>query len=99
MSNQKLNQKQRAIYDKMGKPLWLLVAIAEKDKEKIAALQNVEPWNISRATDCYIHFLKGLAAYTVEDKPQAIYHFMYVKEHGAKIVFAKYAGQYLSQMQ
>ncbi len=94
----KLNEKAKAVYDKSQKTLNLLIAIADKDKEKIGVFRDIEVWNNSKATQGYIHYLKGVAACIMEDKEEAIYRFMSVKENCGKTVLAKFAEQYLSNL-
>lgn len=97
-NNKKVNQKAKVIYQKIQKTMNLLIAIADKDKEKICAYRNIEAWNNSKATQGYINYLKGIAAYITEDKKEAIYHFMSVKENCEKTVLSKMAEQYLSNL-
>lgn len=94
----KINKKSKDVYEKMQKSMNLLIAIADEDKEKIALFRDIEVWNNSKATQGYIHYLKGLAAYTTKDKQEAIYRFMSVKEICEKTVLAKLAEQYLSSL-
>ncbi len=89
------NPKVKIAYDKIQKTMQLLVAIADGDKEAIAACRNIEVWNNSKATEGYVNYLKGLAAYNLGDKLEAIYRFMDVKENCAKTVFAQLAEQHL----
>lgn len=91
----KIDQKTKAVYDKIQKTMNLLIAIADKDKEKICVFRDIEVWNNSKATQGYIHYLKGVAAYITEDKEEAIYRFMSVKENCEKTVLSKMAEQYL----
>lgn len=97
-NNKKVNQKAKIIYEKIQKTMNLLIAIADKDKEKICAYRNIEAWNNSKATQGYINYLKGIAAYITEDKKEAVYRFMSVKENCEKTVLAKMAEQYLSDL-
>ena len=94
----KMNQKSKDEYEKILKTMNLLIAIADEDKEKIGLFRDIEVWNNSKATEGYIHYLKGLAAYTTRDKLEAIYRFMSVKENCGKTVLAKLAEQYLSNL-
>ena len=92
----KINQKSKAAYDKIQRTMNLLIAIADKDKERIGIFRDIEAWNDSKATQGYVHYLKGVAAYIMGDKEEAIYRFMSVKENCGKTVLAKFAEQYLS---
>ena len=76
----------------------LLVAISEEDKEGISCYKGIEAWNNSKATQGYINYLKGIAAYMAEDKKEAIYRFMSVKENCKKTVFSEKSQQYLLKM-
>ncbi len=91
----KINQKAKDVYEKILKTMNLLIAIADKDKEKIGVFRDIEVWNNSKATQGYIHYLKGVAAYIMADNEEAIYRFMSVKENCGKTVFSKMAEQYL----
>lgn len=94
-SNQKLNQKTKDFHEKIQKTMNLLIALADEDKEKIAALCDIEAWGGSKATGGFINYLKGIAAYNLNDKAEAIYRFMLVKETCEKTVFAQLADKYL----
>ena len=73
-------------------------AIAEENVEKINELRGkVEVWNTnSKATEGFLNYIKGVSAYKVEDKEEAIYRFKTVKEHCSKTVFAELSDNYLS---
>lgn len=98
LSNKKVNQKAQVVYQKIQKTMNLLIAIADKDKEKICAYRNIEAWNNSKATQGYINYLKGIAAYITDDKKEAVYRFMSVRENCEKTVLSKMAEQYLSNL-
>ena len=93
-----IKRKNIAVYEVMQNILNLLVAIAENDKEKITALKNFEAWNNSKALEGYINYLKGVAAFVLEDKEEAIYRFMAVKDNCEKTVFATLAEEYLQKL-
>ena len=97
-NEKKLNQKAKDEYNKILKTMNLLVAISEEDKEGISDLGSVEAWNNSKATQGYINYLKGIAAYMTEDKEEAIYRFMSVKENCEKTVFSEKSQQFLSKL-
>ena len=58
-----------------------MVALSDEDTEKISAYRNIEAWNNSKANEGFLNYLKGLAAYIMEEKEEAIYRFMWVKEN------------------
>ena len=97
-NTKKLNQKAKDAYNKILKTMNLLVAISEENKEAISNFSGIEVWNNSKATQGYINYLKGIAAYMAEDKKEAIYRFMSVKENCEKTVFAEKSQQYLLKM-
>ena len=97
-STNKINQKVRNVYDKILKTMNLLVAISNEDKEQISAFSNIEVWNNSKATECYVNYLKGLAAFNLNDKEEAVSRLTYVKENGDKTVFAQFAEEYLFKL-
>ena len=76
----------------------MLLALAEGDKEKIAAACHVEGWANSKAIQGYIDYLKGVAAYILGEKEEAIYRLMAVKENCSKTIFARFADSYLSSL-
>lgn len=91
----KLNRRSKDAYKKIQKCMDLLVAIADEDEEKITALSDLEPWYNSKATQGYVYYLKGVAAYILKDKNEAVYRFMYLKENCDKTVLPQLAEQYL----
>lgn len=95
---EKINQKTKDSFGKIQKILNLLVAISEEDKKSISELRNVEPWNNSKATQGFINYLKGVSAYILGDKEDAIYLLRTVKENCEKTVFSQLAEQYLSDL-
>lgn len=94
----KINQKAKEQYEKIQKTMNLLIAIADEDKEKISAYRNIEVWSNSKIAQGYINYLKGIAAYAMDDKKEAIYRLMSVKENCEKTVLSKMAEQYLSNI-
>ena len=76
----------------------LLVALLDKDNQRILEYRNIEVWNNSKATQGYVSYLKGVAAYNLGDLNEAIYRLMDVKENYEKTVFAQLAEQYLSNL-
>ena len=74
-----------------------MCAICGKDAEKINELRNnVEVWNNIKATEGFVNYIKGIAAYDVGDKEEAIYRFKFVKENCSKTVLAVLSENYLS---
>jgi hypothetical protein len=94
----KINQKSKAVCDKIQRTMNLLIAIADKDKEKIGVFRDIEVWNNSKATQGYINYLKGVAAYIMADNEEVIYRFMSVKENCGKTVFSTLADKYLTEL-
>lgn len=96
LAAKKTNQKIKDMYDKIQNSLNLLLAITANDYERIDICRKyVEPWNNSNATQGYINYLKGIAAYYLGDKEECIYRLMAVKDNCPKTVFGKMADQYL----
>lgn len=84
-------------YKKINNLLDLMVAISENNIERINALRNnVEVWNTSKATEGLVNFFKGLSAYKIGEKQEAIHRFMLVKEACSKTVLLKLSDEYLS---
>ena len=75
----------------------LMVSISRQDAESIARLRNIEAWSSTQAAQGYMSYLKGVGAYLVGDRQEAIYRLMFVKEHCAKTVLASLAESYLSE--
>ena len=76
----------------------LMSAISKDDVEGINQTRgNIETWNTtSKATECFVNYIKAVAAYKVDDKEEAIYRFKWVKENGSKTVFANLSDDYLA---
>ena len=94
----KVNQKAKDSYNKILKAMNLMVAIAEEDKEGISNFSSIDIWNNSKATQGYINYLRGVAAYITENKKEAIYRFMSVIDNCENTVFSGKAQQYLSKL-
>lgn len=93
----KLNSKIIITYQKINDVLKLMRAISENDVEKINELRgNIDVGNASRAVEGYLNYIRGVAAYKVEDREEAIYRFKSVRENCFKTVFAKLSDEYLS---
>ena len=94
-----MKPKQRSELEKMGKVLILLCAIAEDDQRKINELcAGVEVYNASKGTECFVNYVKGIAAYKTGDSQEAIYRFKCVTYNGSKTAFAALAEQYLETL-
>lgn len=99
MKSFKLNAKDKFACDRYQSILNLLVAIADGDKEKMAQYAaEVESWNKSKAIEGFIDYLKGVAAYSLDNKTNALYHLMAVKTNCSKTVFASLADSYLEKL-
>ena len=96
-SCQKLKPKTKIAYQKINNILNLMCAISDNDIEKINELRNnVEIWNTSKATEGFVNYIRGVAAYKVDDKEEAIYRFKLVKENCSKTVLSGLSEEYLS---
>ena len=92
----KLKPKVKEVYEKIGRIIDFMLAIMENDIERIDELRsNIEVWNESKATEGFVNYIKGVAAYKAEDKEEAIYRFKGVKDNCSKTVFAKLSDEYL----
>ncbi len=95
--SEKLKPKTKVVYEKMHKVLDLMSAIAGEDREKIKELkESVAPWNNSKATEGFLHYLRGLSAYKLDEREEAVYRFKTVEENCSKTVFARLSKHYLS---
>lgn len=94
----KISQNKMVLFDKISKSLNLLIALSEKDQEKISLYKDIEVWNNLKTTKSYVDYLKGVAAYISNDKEEAVYRFMSVKENCSKTVFAKLSDEYLLKL-
>ena len=94
---QKLKLKPKIAYQKINNILNLMCAISDNDVEEINELRNnVEIWNTSKATEGFVNYIRGVAAYKVDDKEEAIYRFKLVKENCSKTVLFGLSEEYLS---
>jgi len=79
--------------------LYLLLAISENDKEKIVKYRaNIEPIEKTSPATAYLSYIKGVAAFCLKEKNEAIYRFMAAKEMGEKAFFPAYADVYLEKL-
>ena len=93
-----LNQKARDTFNKGLKIMNMLAALSEEDKEAISRLDDIEAWVDSKAARGFTDYLKGVAAYTLENKSEAIYRFMSVRENCKKTFLSEKSQQYLSNL-
>ena len=99
MNCSRANAKTKATFEKFNEVLQLLVALADGENEKIAqAAATAQAWNKSKATECFVNYLKGVAACRLDNKNEALYRLMWVKDHGSKTVFATLADTYLEKL-
>ena len=92
----KINAKAKEVYLKINPVLSLMQAILTEDRQKIDEVRNsIETWNASKATEGFVNYLKGVAAYKVEDREEAIYRFKSVKEDCLKTILAELSDKYL----
>lgn len=99
LSESKLSAKNAVSFQKIKDVIGLLRAIADDDLEKINELcGRVEAWNSSKATECFVYYIKGVAAYKTANREEAFYRFGYVVEHCSKTVFAHFAKGYVESI-
>ncbi len=95
----KLSQKQKEAYASIGEMIDLLRAFADNDREKTALLrEKITAWNQNKPTVGFINYLKGVAAYRLDDYEEATDRFKAVKETCAKTVFSTLADEHLDWM-
>lgn len=91
-----MKPKVKEMYEKIKKVMQLMVAVSEKDKEKITACRNAPAWNTSKATQGCVDYFNGVAAYLLDEKTEAVYLLMRVKENCGKTVLAQLSEEYLA---
>lgn len=95
----KVKEKHLEGYNKLGAMLNLMLAISERDSQRIERFrEEVSPWNRSRATEGFVCYMKGLAAFLLSDTHESVYYFRTVKENCPKTFLARYAEQYLAEL-
>ena len=73
--------------------------ISQNDYQKINELRfGVEPWNNSKATEGFVQYIKGVAAFQVGDREEAVYRLRYVKDNCSKTILSPLADGYLEQL-
>ncbi len=98
ISKMKTSQKDMQAFIKMQEVLELLVAISDKDEQKIIALKSLKPWNNAKPTDGFVNYVQGLAAMTINDKEEAIYRFKSASEICKKTVLFELSNENLSKL-
>lgn len=99
VATSKMNKKNKIAAEKIRTVLELMTALSEIDREKIETLRHeISVWGEGKAIECFIYYMKGLAAYKLEDREECLYRFMYVKENGPKTFFGRSAAEYLSKL-
>lgn len=98
ISNIKTNQKDMQAFIKMQEVLELLVAVSDKDEEKIIALKNLKPWNNGKPTEGFVNYVQGLAAMVIDDKEEAIYRFKSTNEICPKTILFELSNENLSKL-
>lgn len=98
ISKVKTNQKTMQELTKMQEVLELLVAVSDKDEQKILSLKNLKPWNNSKPTVGFVNYVQGLASMIVNDREEAIYRFKSTNEICAKTVLFELSNENLSQL-
>ncbi len=79
--------------------LYLLLAISENDKEKIIKYRAAaEPIEKTAPNTAYLSYIKGVAAFCLKERNEAIYRFMSAKEMGSKAFFPAYVDVYLEKL-
>lgn len=92
----KLKPKMKDAYEKINRMLYFMRAIAQNDTEKMnELLKTVKPWNTSKPTEYYVNYIKGLAAYKLNDTEEAIFRFKTVKEGIPSSALSDLADNYL----
>lgn len=96
LSCKKLKPKVKNAYEEINNVLYFMRAIAQNDTEKMSELlKTVKPWNTSKPTEYYVNYIKGLAAYKLNDTEEAIFRFKTVKEGIPSSALSDLADNYL----
>lgn len=97
LSCKKLKPKVKNAYEEINNVLYFMRAIAQNDTEKMSELlKTVKPWNTSKPTEYYVNYIKGLAAYKLNDTEEAIFRFKTVKEGIPSSALSDLADNYLA---
>lgn len=77
----------------------LMCAVADGDAEKIEEYRAiVRPWSQDKSTECFVNYMKGIAAQKVGDKDECFYRMMWVRDNCPKTVFAWLADEQLKAL-
>ena len=83
-------------YQKISRVIDLMLAVSKDDLDTINKIRsNIEVWNASKATEGFVSYIKGIAAYKANDKEEAIYRLKAVEEHCSKTILARLAAEHL----
>ena len=97
LSQSKKKESALIPYQKIHINMKLMCASADNDVEVINELRNpVEPWSPLKLCEEYVNYLKGLAAFAVDDREEAVYRLKSVCDRCPKTVFAKLANEKLN---
>lgn len=100
---EKLNAKNRALFDCRTAMIDIMVGLCDGNHQAVAeALPGMKPWSPVPAVTIIIDTLKGIAALPRPDgggdRDEAVYRFMTVKEKGGRTCFVAMAAWYLGQL-
>lgn len=83
---------------KLWSAISLMMALNKKDMTAIENLKKIEPWNKSKATEGFVNYLLGVAAFELGETQEAIYRFGAVKEFCSKTVLGELSQEYLEKL-
>ena len=100
---EKLNAKNRALFDCRTAMIDIMVGLCDGNHQAVAeALPGMKPWSPVPAVTIIIDTLKGISALPRPDgggdRDEAVYRFMTVKEKGGRTCFVAMAAWYLEQL-
>lgn len=77
----------------------LMCSVADGDTEKIEEYRTaVRVWDQAKSTECFVNYMKGIAAQKVGDKDECVYRLMWVRDNCPKTVFAWLADEHLKNL-
>lgn len=92
----KANGKNAEAYTCLRTVAELMCAVADDDAEKIDQYRAaVRAWDQAKSTECFMNYMKGIAAEKVGDKDECVYRLMWVRDNCPKTVFAWLADEHL----
>lgn len=95
----KLNDKQRQKFLKCHRVINLLLAISNKDLEKIKEFSSLlEPFDKTVISTVFINYLKGLSSFELKNKAECTYRFMSVCDVASKTALGVLAKEYLDKI-